>query len=164
MRHRIQREDFSGRTTANCYKKHRLDRSGRVFANTSDIQIKKIGDFLMDGCNYGDACFPNRYGFSKSSFNPLKWQNRCQKLTKYWQLKVIPKCKSLSSIGRRKLSKRYKTKLYINEPLMKTTTLPSVRNFHGIASKPSHNIHTLRNLKVLANHPLRKSPQRLFGY
>ncbi|RVW90191.1 hypothetical protein CK203_041990 [Vitis vinifera] len=28
------------------------------------------------GCNYGDACFPNRCGFSKSSFNPLKWQNR----------------------------------------------------------------------------------------
>ena len=25
-----------------------------------------------------DGCFPNRYGFSKSSFNPLKWQNRWQ--------------------------------------------------------------------------------------
>ncbi|RVX02316.1 hypothetical protein CK203_028452 [Vitis vinifera] len=39
------------------------------------ISIEGIGSSRW-GCNYGDACFPNRYGFSKSSFNPLKWQNR----------------------------------------------------------------------------------------
>ncbi|KAL6310733.1 hypothetical protein AAG906_028128 [Vitis piasezkii] len=44
------------------------------------LALMQIGNLRIGssrwGCNYGDACFPNRYGFSKSSFNPLKWQNR----------------------------------------------------------------------------------------
>ncbi|RVW59109.1 Retrovirus-related Pol polyprotein from transposon 17.6 [Vitis vinifera] len=35
-----------------------------------DLLVDRIGSSRW-GCNYGDACFPNRYGFSKSSFNPL---------------------------------------------------------------------------------------------
>ncbi|RVW74815.1 hypothetical protein CK203_053817 [Vitis vinifera] len=133
-----ENDDFLGIAICSAYAP--LDECENDFAHTSEDESDDLVEAESSisteigssrwGCNYGDACFPNRYGFSKSSFKPLKWQNRWQKLTKYWQLKVIP----------------------------------GARNFHGIASKPSHNIRTLRNLKVLANHPLRKSPQRLFGY
>ena len=58
-----------------------------------------------------------------------------------------PKAYQVLAVG--SCQKEIKTKLCINEPLMKKRLpyLPGARNFHGIASKPSHNIHTLRNLK-----------------
>ena len=74
-----------------------------------------------------------------------------------------PKAYQVLTVG--SCPKEIKTKLCINEPLMKNDYLTfQVREISmGLHPSP-HHIHTSRNLKVLANHPLRKSPQRLFGY
>ena len=56
-----------------------------------------------------------------------------------------PKAYQVLAIG--SCPKEIKTELCINEPLIEKRLpyLPGVRNFHGIASKPSHNIHTLHH-------------------